>query len=37
VFARLTFNPYFDWQSQVMMQVLSDPQALVKKTAPVSP
>lgn len=23
VFARLTFNPYFDWQSQVMVQVLN--------------
>jgi esterase/lipase len=31
VFARLTFNPYFDWQSQVMMQVLSDAGAGVKK------
>lgn len=30
VFARLTFNPYFDWQSRVMMQVLSDAGALVK-------
>jgi esterase/lipase len=31
VFARLTFNPYFDWQSQVMMQVLNDAGAGVKK------
>ena len=25
VFARLTFNPYFEWQSGVMMEVLAYP------------
>jgi len=24
-FARLTFNPYFEWQSGVMMEVLAYP------------
>lgn len=24
-FARLTFNPYFEWQSGVMMEVLAHP------------
>jgi len=37
VFARLTFNPYYDWQSQVMMQVLSDAGALVKTPENVAP
>ena len=37
VFARLTFNPYFDWQSRVMVQVLSDAGALVRTTEPVTP
>lgn len=37
VFARLTFNPYYDWQSRVMMQVLSDAGALVKVPEHVAP
>lgn len=37
VFARLTFNPYYDWQSQVMLQVLGDAGALVRKPEHVAP
>ena len=37
VFARLTFNPYYDWQSKVMVQVLSDAGALVKVPEAFSP
>lgn len=37
VFARLTFNPYYDWQSQVMVQVLGDAGALVKTPEHVAP
>lgn len=37
VFARLTFNPYFDWQSRVMVQVLSDAGALAKVPEKVEP